>query len=139
MLLYAAGVGGLLALAALATASFILPLLFGPAYASSAPVLQVLYLAVPALYANMIGGLVARSLDLERTAVAWMALCVLLNVALNAVAIPLWGPLGAAWSSVASQTLLAGLLLRLNLRGLAEGARVPPVETVSTTEVARAV
>lgn len=140
MLLYAGGTGVALAVGALVGAGVAIPLLFGAAYASSAPLLRVLYLAVPALYANAVAGVLARSLDLERSAVAWMTGCVLLNVVLNAVTIPRWGAVGAAWSSVVSQSLLAAVLMRLNLRALARP--VPAVtapEPLSAAETAGAI
>jgi hypothetical protein len=35
------------------------------------------------------------------------------NVLLNLVAIPLWGPVGAAWVNVVSQLVLGALLARI--------------------------
>jgi O-antigen/teichoic acid export membrane protein len=117
----------------LAGAGILLTALFGEAYASAAPVLRVLFLAAPPLFVSTIGVLIAKSLGLERAAGKALLASVLLNAALNAVAIPRAGPLGAAWSTVVSHTFLAVWLVVRVRRGLAEAgapAALPPEPAV---------
>jgi O-antigen/teichoic acid export membrane protein len=97
----------------LAAAAFVLPLaellivsLFGTTYQSSTGVLQVLFLGAPALYSGMVGVFVATAMRQERKALILTAICLLANVVANAIVIPLWGALGAAWTTVATETIL---------------------------------
>lgn len=93
-------------------------------YDGSADVLRVLYLSVPGLYVATVGMFLASSTLHEKRAVLVMALGVALNVALNTVAIPRWGALGAAWVTVASQTFVAVWLVGDAYRGLAHHERL---------------
>ena len=125
MLLLAGGTAAAGTLVVLAGAGLLLTLLFGEAYAPAAPVLRVLFLAVPPLFVSTIGILIAKSLGLERAAGKALLVSVLLNAMLNAVAIPLAGSLGAAWSTVVSHTFLAvWVVVRLRRALAAQGAPV---------------
>jgi O-antigen/teichoic acid export membrane protein len=93
--------------------------LFGVAYRSSAEVLQVLFLGAPALYAGMAGVFVATALRRERRALGLAAVCLSANVTANAFVIPVWGALGAAWTTVATETILGVGLVFVVFRGLA--------------------
>lgn len=133
MLLLAGGTAAAGAAVVLAGAGILLTTLFGEAYASAAPVLRVLFLAAPPLFVSTIGVLIAKSLGLERAAGKALLASVLLNAALNAVAIPRAGPLGAAWSTVVSHTFLAVWVVVRVRRGLAEAgapAALPPEPAV---------
>ena len=105
-----AGVGALLALGAGAGVQ----LAFGHRYADAAPLLRVLALSTPPLYLGTIALMVSMALRREREVARLLALCVVANIAANLVAIPRWGPLGAAWTTVGSELLLTVLLLRGN-------------------------
>ncbi len=89
----------------------IIRIVYTAAYDDSAEVLEVLYLSVPGLYTATVAMLLASSTMREKRAVFIMALGVTLNVALNLVAIPRYGALGAAWVTVASQTFVGGWLI----------------------------
>ena len=88
----------------------IIRIVYTDTYDDSAQVLRVLYLSVPGLYASTVAMLLASSTMREKRAVLIMGLGVALNVTGNLVAIPRYGALGAAWTTVASQTL-AGVWL----------------------------
>ena len=88
-------------------------------YDDSAEVLRVLYLSVPGLYTATVGMLLASSTMREKRAVFIMALGVAINVALNLVAIPRYGALGAAWVTVGSQTFVGMWLIGDAYRGVA--------------------
>ncbi len=80
-------------------------------YDDSAPVLRVLYLSVPGLYAATVAMFVAASMNRERQAGRIVATGVAGNVALNLAVIPRYGAVGAAWVIVASQSLAAAALM----------------------------
>ena len=101
----------------------IIRIVYTAAYDDSAEVLRVLYLSVPGLYAAAVAMLVASSTMGEKRAVLIMAAGVTLNVALNLVAIPRYGALGAAWVTVASQTFVGLWLIGDAYRSV---ARRPP-------------
>jgi O-antigen/teichoic acid export membrane protein len=114
MLLVTGSVGGSISLVVVATASFIIPIMFGPRYYDSIPVLKVLYLSVPLIYLKMVSLFSANSIHLEKRIVKIMTISVIVNIILNSIAIPLWGALGAAWATVISEMILAVWLIRLN-------------------------
>jgi O-antigen/teichoic acid export membrane protein len=97
----------------------IIRIVYTASYDDSAQVLRVLYLSVPGLYIATVATLLASSTLRERRAVLIMATGVALNVALNLVAIPRYGALGAAWVTVISQTFVALWLLADAYRGIA--------------------
>ena len=105
-----AGVSAVLAIGA----GFGVQLAFGARYADAAPLLQVLALSTPLLYVGTIAMMVSVAMRREREVARLLAVCVAANIAANLIAIPRWGPLGAAWTTVGSELLLTGLLLRAN-------------------------
>ncbi len=111
-------VGVITAAIVISSAGWILPWVWGDAYAQAIPVLRVLFLSAPAVFTAFISQLLVSALRLERDAIPAMLLAVVMNIALNAAAIPLWGAVGAAWSTLVSEVLIAVLLLRLIQRGI---------------------
>ena len=107
-------------------------------YDESAQVLRVLYLSVPGLYVATVAMLLASSTMRERRAVVIMGTGVALNVALNLVAIPRYGALGAAWVTVVSQTFVAVWLIFDAYRTVA-GHRLMALEPKQQLETAIAV
>ena len=100
------------------SAGWILPWVWGDAYTQAIPVLRVLFLSVPAVFTAFISQMLVGALRVERAAIPAMLLAVVTNIALNAAAIPLWGAVGAAWTTLVSEVLIAVLLLRLVERGI---------------------
>jgi polysaccharide transporter, PST family len=110
-----------------AVALFALPIIrvvYTATYDDSAQVLRVLYLSVPGLYIATVAMLLASSTMREKRAVLIMGLGVVLNVALNLVAIPRYGALGAAWVTVISQSGVAVWLLVDSYRSVARHPRI---------------
>jgi O-antigen/teichoic acid export membrane protein len=101
----------------------IVRIVYTAAYDDSTQVLRVLYLSVPGLYIATVAMLLASSTLREKRAVLIMAAGVALNVALNLVAIPRYGALGAAWVTVVSQTFVALWLLGDAYRSVARHPR----------------
>jgi O-antigen/teichoic acid export membrane protein len=112
-----------------AVAGPLVGLLYGPAFGESAAVLSILALAVPATYLNII---VNQSLIASNRQIVWtkvLAVSAVINPLLNLFAIPAahaaWhnGALGAAWSLVATEVLMAAVGLYL-LRSFIDPALV---------------
>jgi O-antigen/teichoic acid export membrane protein len=121
LLLVAGLLGMIVTLGMLITAGFIIPVAWGPQYEESIPILRVLSLAVPAVYLGFVAAFLANALHAEKKAIRIMLVCVSVNVILNSITIPLWGSLGAAWTTVISESLLAIWLIQLiihTLKGL---------------------
>ncbi len=114
MLLVTGILGAGITLVVLLTAGFIIPIVFGPKYNDSIPVLRVLYLSVPAVYMGMVTTFLANAIHLEKKVVGIMLIGVMVNLGLNSIAIPVWGVLGAAWTTVISETILTVWLIKLN-------------------------
>jgi O-antigen/teichoic acid export membrane protein len=103
----AAGAAGvMLALGIALLAGILIPLVFGPKYDESITVLRILYLSVPVLYVSTVGRTTVNALHLERKAIRIMIFCVLINVGLNSVAIPIWSAKGAAVTTVITEIIL---------------------------------
>jgi O-antigen/teichoic acid export membrane protein len=62
--------------------------------------------------------MLSKSVYLEKKANIVFLLCTALNIGLNFIAIPLWSAEGAAWATFITETILAILLVRLNVREL---------------------
>lgn len=85
----------------------VLTLLFGPEYGDAASVLGILAIILPVLALNALGTFILAAAR-RMTLVAGLYLgALVLNVGLNAVAIPLYGARGAALAMLVSESLLA--------------------------------
>jgi O-antigen/teichoic acid export membrane protein len=132
LLLLAGGVGAAISLTVLVAAPLAVRLVWGSNYADTALVLRILYLAVPALYLGFVATFLAGALRQEAAAARALALCLAANIVLNLVAIPRWGPLGAAWVTVVTETVAATWLLWLVYRALRSRARSGAAEPTPT-------
>lgn len=112
------------------TAGGIIPAVFGPKYDDSILILRILILSVPFLYTGMVGALVAKSILLEKKTIKIMMACVIANILLNSLAIPLWGSVGAAWTTLVTQALLAFWIIKLNKTELSIKYSREPVSLV---------
>ncbi len=105
------GLGLSLTVAMWVVAPWFVPLAFGDEYPDSVAVLRAIYLSVPLLFATTVGLFLATSMHRERWAGLVMLVGLAVNIALNAWWIPTYGPLGAAWATVASQAAIASTML----------------------------
>ncbi len=112
------------ALAVIATAGWIVPLVFGSRYGDSVALVRVLFLAVPILLTGLLAVALIHTLHLERPAIRAALGCIAANVVLNAIAIPVWGPIGCAWVTAITQTLWTVWLSRIVLGRLREAPAV---------------
>ncbi|HEU5042265.1 MAG TPA: oligosaccharide flippase family protein [Gemmatimonadales bacterium] len=108
-------VGAVAALLVILTADLVVRIVFGPGYDDAVPLVRTLFLGTPMLFTGLLAVALIHALHLERSAIRAGAWCVAANVLLNAAAIPLWGSLGAAVVTLATQALwtvwLASLVL----------------------------
>lgn len=118
MLFRLGAIGSFLLIVVGLTAGVIIPAVFGPKYDDSILVLRILFFSVPFLYIGMTSALVAKSIFLEKRTIKIMLACVISNILLNSLAIPLWGAVGAAGTTVVTQALLAVWVVKLNITEL---------------------
>jgi O-antigen/teichoic acid export membrane protein len=131
-------IGTAAALFVVIAAGLVVPLVFGSKYLDSVPLARVLFLAAPTLFTGVLTVFLVHTLHLELIALRVVITCIVANVVLNAVAIPLWGPMGAAWVTLVTQTLWSVWIVRIVLRRLRE-ARVPSVDLATPEEESFAV
>jgi O-antigen/teichoic acid export membrane protein len=102
MLLLGAGVGVAIAV----VSPWVVPVVFGREYVEVVSVLGVLALCAPVRYLSSAMGSALLTEGHMRFRVYAMAMATLVAVALNALLIPAFGVLGAAWATVAAETTL---------------------------------
>lgn len=114
------GVGAAAAVFVALAAKPILGVLYGAEYAAAAPVLRVLSCVILANGLTIVGVYSANALGLEKRTVVIAACIMLMSIAGNSVLIPAYGAMGAAWVSVAGESLLAVALLAVSAFHLLE-------------------
>ncbi len=107
-----------LALGTAALAPELIEVLYGPAYAASISVLPVLMWSFVLIAANSINAPYLISMGRQRTVTGITLFSMLLNIALNAYAIPRHGILGAAWVTLLSEVVTLGLCVGVLSRPL---------------------
>jgi O-antigen/teichoic acid export membrane protein len=103
----------------------VVPMVFGQRYTDSVPLLRVLILTAPMLFTGLLAVSLIHTLHQERLAIQAALGCLISNVALNAVVIPRWGPIGCAWVTLATQTLWTVWLTVIVFRRLREAPALP--------------
>lgn len=104
--------GMLVAVAGLLSAAALIPLVYGSKadYAPSVLPFRLLVCAAPAMFLYLLSGHVLYALGKQRRVTVVMVAVGLVNVALNLVAIPRWGIVGAAGVALLTEWLLVLLL-----------------------------
>ncbi|MBU1191688.1 MAG: oligosaccharide flippase family protein [Gammaproteobacteria bacterium] len=115
-----AAIGLLVAFVVIPLAPFIVPWIFGAAYSEATVITQILFLVTPALFIGQMAVTVANALRLDRPAIGIVTMGLIANILLNAMIIPQWGAIGAAYTTVATESLIAVGLLFVIERGLRE-------------------
>jgi O-antigen/teichoic acid export membrane protein len=101
--------GGLIIAATLwAAAPWLVPMLYGGAYAEGVPVFRILLLAFPLMCLNYALTHQVIGWNGHRTYAAACAAALAVNVALNARWIPAMGIAGSAWATVATELVVTG-------------------------------
>jgi O-antigen/teichoic acid export membrane protein len=112
--LYAALLGFVPMAMGLIAPEWIMTFVWGAAYEQGAGILRVLLLGTPLVYVVLIGVMLTIVLEREIALIKIMCAAAVFNILLNALVIPTWGGTGAAWTTLATETLIViGLLLVL--------------------------
>jgi O-antigen/teichoic acid export membrane protein len=102
--LWSVAIACLFTVCAVPLASWIVPQIFGDSYDRTVDVARVLFLSAPALFLGHVATLVSYSIKLEKKAIVLLTGSVAANVLLNAWAIPSYGAIGAAWTTLATES-----------------------------------
>jgi O-antigen/teichoic acid export membrane protein len=135
LLVWWGALGAVAAVIVAAAAGVAVSFVWGDRYVNAVPVLRILYLAVPAVYVGFVVTFAAGALRSEAAAARALGVCLAANVALNLAAIPRWGPVGAAWTTVATEYLAAVWLVMLVRGALRNRAGTPAPAAPSTAEL----
>jgi len=111
LVLGAAAVGLAISVIVVPGAYLIVPMIFGSDYQSSVPIARILFLAAPSVFAGQAAVLVALALHMDRKAIVITSCGLIGNGLLNLAVIPRWGPIGAAWTTLVSETLVTVTLV----------------------------
>ncbi len=104
--------GTVIAITMLLLSPWIVPLAFGDSYGKTITVTQVLFLSAPALFLGHSVILIANSLNMIKGAIVILTCSVLGNALLNALVIPIYGAIGAAWTTLITESMAAlGILV----------------------------
>jgi len=95
------------AIGVIAVAPWIVPLLFGAGYPETVAITRVLFLATPALFISYAAMPFNSSLHLDKQTLSFAVVSVALNFVLNLFFIPRWGAIGAAWSTLVTESLFS--------------------------------
>ena len=122
---YLALVGGVGAVLAFAAAPSLLSLVFGGDYARAAPSLRVLAVAMLVVYLTYPHTTALIAAGRAATFTRITVFSAFLNVALNAMFLPAYGPVGAAWTTLATE----GIVLAASVASLWRHRRVTAFST----------
>ena len=106
-----AAIGATVAVVAFAVATPLLVFLFGRDYASATPAFRILVVGLPIVFAIWILHAVAISVDRERLLLRTGLIGLAVNVGLNVVVIPRYGPVGAAAATVVGEAVSMAVLI----------------------------
>jgi O-antigen/teichoic acid export membrane protein len=120
---------GALALTVVA-AGPIVELLFGSAFSSGSTVLTILMAAFVPMCVGYVAGNMIVATDQQRQYIWFAAIGLVLNLAANAILIPIDGMHAAAWVTLATEVAVVGLSLRAVLRRI--GMRLDPLKIAQT-------
>ncbi len=85
-------------------AGAVVALVYGAGYGAAAPLLTVLALTLPFVFASYPAAVALNAVRRERANTATTAGAAAINVAANLILVPLWGPLGAATAFLATES-----------------------------------
>jgi O-antigen/teichoic acid export membrane protein len=109
-------IGGLAGAAGFVYADQLVALVFGSTYTHAAEALRILVWAMLMVFGSMTSLMLLDAVESGSKTVLPFALAVVVNVALNACLIPFFGFLGAAWSTLLTESFLTVMLLSLAYR-----------------------
>ena len=105
---------------------WIMTVVWGADYSKGAGVLHVLLLGTPLVFVVIVGVSLALVAGREAALIKVMCAAAVFNISLNALVIPTWGGVGAAWTTLATEAVIViGLLLVLRESAFAVQLRRP--------------
>lgn len=99
-------------------ADFVVESVLGNKYQETPGLVKVLFLSVAPLYVGTLSAMFANALHLERQAARVMVPIVVANVALSVAGVVVAGAMGAAWTTVLSESIIAAAVTLLVLKEL---------------------
>jgi O-antigen/teichoic acid export membrane protein len=118
LLVGGAALGVTVSVAAIVSADFLVATVLGNKYQETPGLVKVLFLSVAPLYVGTLSTMFANSLHLERRAARVMLPAVAANVALSVAGVVIAGAMGAAWTTVLSESIIAAAVTLLVLKEL---------------------
>jgi O-antigen/teichoic acid export membrane protein len=112
------------AICMIVVAPWVVPLLFGADYPETVAITQVLFLATPAIFISYVALPLNSTLHLDKQTLSFAVASVALNFVLNLFIIPLWGAIGAAWTTLVTESLFSVCMVGL-LTTTLKGRAVP--------------
>lgn len=91
---------------------------WGSDYAGTGGILRVLLLSAPLVFVGLLGVTVAIAMGEERRLMILMGSATVFNVTMNFVAIPWLGPIGAAWTTLATEVLIIAGIVKIVRRAM---------------------
>ncbi|HEY0071621.1 MAG TPA: polysaccharide biosynthesis C-terminal domain-containing protein, partial [Chloroflexia bacterium] len=113
LLLAGVALGALVSAGAILSADFIVATVLGSQYQETPGLVKVLFLSVAPLYAGTLSAMFANSLHLEKQVARVMLPAVGLNVGLSVAGVVVAGAMGAAWTTVLSEAIIAAAVTRV--------------------------
>ncbi|HVG00199.1 MAG TPA: oligosaccharide flippase family protein [Chloroflexia bacterium] len=118
LLLAGLALGAIVSAGAIFTADFVVATVLGNKYQETPGLVKVLFLSVAPLYAGTLSTMFANSLHLERRVARVMLPAVAANVALSVAGVVVAGAMGAAWTTVLAESIIAAAVTLLVLKAL---------------------
>jgi O-antigen/teichoic acid export membrane protein len=109
-------VGGMAAAFASVNAGWVIDVVYGAEYANAAPALRLLVWAMPLHFGTLTTILLLDAVGSQGRTVAFFAIAVVGNLVLNLALVPIFGYLGAAGTTLATEFFLSAAMLWLALR-----------------------
>jgi O-antigen/teichoic acid export membrane protein len=113
LLLAGVALGVAVSAGAIFSADFIVATVLGSRYQETPGLVKVLFLSVAPLYAGTLSAMFANSLHLEKQVARVMLSAVALNVGLSVAGVVVAGAMGAAWTTVLSEAIIAAAATRV--------------------------
>ncbi|MEA2575258.1 MAG: hypothetical protein QOH93_2556 [Chloroflexia bacterium] len=128
LLLAGAILGVLVSGLAILLADLVVATILGSTYQDTPALVKVLFISVAPLYAGTLSMMFANALHLEKRTARLMLAAVGLNVVLSVAGVVLAGAMGAAWTTVLSETIIAAAVTMLVLGELRSRRAAHPAE-----------
>jgi O-antigen/teichoic acid export membrane protein len=136
LLVAGVALGVAISVVAILSADFVVVTVLGNRYQETPGLVKVLFLSVAPLYAGTLSTMFANALHLEKRAARVMLPAVGANVVLSVLGVVVAGAMGAAWTTVLSESIIAAAVAWLVVKELRSrrAAYYPEERAYATTE-----